>query len=186
MVGESGSGKSVTALSITRLVSDPGRIVGGEVLLDGEDILKLDESRMRYWRGSKVSMIFQEPMTALNPVLRVGEQIEEVLNMHSDLSRAEAKARKLLEQCGYFVVRAGGSFGVWDLVALGPTGVRLIQVKSNAKPRPAERERMQDFPQLPYARKELWVFYDRQRSANCLAFYLRLLQQGTHFSFSTG
>ncbi len=90
LVGESGSGKTVTALSINRLVSDPGRIVGGEVLLDGEDILKLDESRMRYWRGGKVSMIFQEPMTALNPVLTVGYQIAEAVLAHEGVSRSEA------------------------------------------------------------------------------------------------
>ena len=90
LVGESGSGKSVTALSINRLVSDPGRIVGGEVLLDGEDILKLDESRMRYWRGGKISMIFQEPMTALNPVLTVGYQIAEAVLAHESVSRSEA------------------------------------------------------------------------------------------------
>ena len=90
LVGESGSGKSVTALSINRLVSNPGRIVGGEVLLDGEDILKLDESRMRYWRGGKISMIFQEPMTALNPVLTVGYQIAEAVLAHEGVSRSEA------------------------------------------------------------------------------------------------
>ena len=89
LVGESGSGKSVTALSINRLVSDPGRIVGGEILLDGEDVLRLDASRMRYWRGGKISMIFQEPMTALNPVLTVGYQIAEAVLAHENVSRAE-------------------------------------------------------------------------------------------------
>jgi len=69
----------------------------------------------------------------------------------------------ILETAGYFVMKAGGSLGCWDLVALGPAGARLIQVKSNEKPRPAERERLELFPRLPYCSKELWVFYDRQR-----------------------
>ena len=90
LVGESGSGKSVTALSITRLLSHPGRIVGGEILLDGEDILALDEAHMRLWRGGRVSMIFQEPMTALNPVLTIGYQIAESVLAHEAVSRSEA------------------------------------------------------------------------------------------------
>jgi peptide/nickel transport system ATP-binding protein len=80
LVGESGSGKSVTALSILRLVDVPGRIVGGEVLFDGEDLLGLDDREMLAVRGQKIAMIFQEPMTSLNPVLTVGTQIVEALD----------------------------------------------------------------------------------------------------------
>jgi oligopeptide/dipeptide ABC transporter ATP-binding protein len=90
LVGESGSGKSVTALSIARLVERPGRIVAGEILLDGQDILKLSEPEMRRWRGGRVSMIFQEPMTALNPVLRIGYQIAEAVLAHEEVPRPEA------------------------------------------------------------------------------------------------
>ena len=79
VVGESGCGKSVLALSILRLVpSPPGRIAGGEILLNGRDLLSLSEEEMRKIRGREISMIFQEPMTSLNPVFRVGEQIAEV------------------------------------------------------------------------------------------------------------
>lgn len=90
LVGESGSGKSVTALSIARLVDAPGRIVSGEILLEGDDLLGLSESRMREWRGSRISMIFQEPMTALNPVLTIGYQIAEAVRAHTRASRGEA------------------------------------------------------------------------------------------------
>ncbi len=90
LVGESGSGKSVTALSITRLIAHPGRVVEGQILLDGEDVLKLDEPDMRRRRGSRVSMIFQEPMTALNPVLTTGYQIAEAVLAHENVSQGEA------------------------------------------------------------------------------------------------
>ena len=86
VVGESGCGKSVTALSVMRLVPDPpGRIVGGRVLLHGRDLLELDEPAMRRVRGNQIGMIFQEPMTSLNPVLTVGRQIEEVVELHQNL-----------------------------------------------------------------------------------------------------
>src|SRR5579885_3574714 len=75
LVGESGSGKSVTALSILRLIAPPGRITGGSVRLDGEDLLALSERRMRDVRGARIAMVFQDPMTALNPTLTIGEQI---------------------------------------------------------------------------------------------------------------
>ncbi len=85
IVGESGCGKSVTALSIMRLVPDPpGRIVGGSIMLDGTDLLGLDENRMREVRGNRISMIFQEPMTSLNPVMRIGDQITEAVRLHRD------------------------------------------------------------------------------------------------------
>src|SRR6202140_4518672 len=88
IVGESGCGKSMTALSIMRLVPDPpGRIVGGSVRLAGRDLLTLDEAAMRGVRGNDISMIFQEPMTSLNPVLTIGNQIAETLWLHQNLSR---------------------------------------------------------------------------------------------------
>jgi peptide/nickel transport system ATP-binding protein len=91
IVGESGCGKSMTALSIMRLVPDPpGRIVGGSVVLDGRDLLTLDEAQMRDVRGNDISMIFQEPMTSLNPVLTIGSQISETLRLHQDLSKSAA------------------------------------------------------------------------------------------------
>jgi oligopeptide/dipeptide ABC transporter ATP-binding protein len=93
LVGESGCGKSVTAMSITRLVSPPGRIVGGEILLDGRNLVTLSEQEMRQVRGAQVSMIFQEPMTALNPVLEVGFQIAESVLAHEKVSNREAWSR---------------------------------------------------------------------------------------------
>jgi peptide/nickel transport system ATP-binding protein len=94
IVGESGCGKSVTALSLLRLVPDPpGRIVGGSVTLAGVDLLALDEKAMQGVRGKEISMIFQEPMTSLNPVLTIGKQIAEVLLLHEDLSRTASWAK---------------------------------------------------------------------------------------------
>jgi peptide/nickel transport system ATP-binding protein len=91
IVGESGCGKSVTALSVMRLVPDPpGRIVGGSVVLEGTDLLALDEDRMRAVRGNRISMIFQEPMTSLNPVMRIGNQITEALRLHQKITSKEA------------------------------------------------------------------------------------------------
>jgi peptide/nickel transport system ATP-binding protein len=96
LVGESGCGKSVTALSILRLVSTPpGRIESGAVELEGRDLLRLSEREMRDVRGNKVSMIFQEPMTSLNPVYTVGWQIVEAIRLHQKKSRAEARARAI-------------------------------------------------------------------------------------------
>jgi len=102
LVGESGSGKSITALSIMRLVPAPGFIQSGEVILDGTDLLTLSEEVMRAFRGSRISMIFQEPMTSLNPVLRIGDQIMEPLMLHRKLSRKEAAERgaELLGEVG--------------------------------------------------------------------------------------
>jgi peptide/nickel transport system ATP-binding protein len=94
IVGESGCGKSMTALSLMRLIPDPpGRIVGGSVKLAGIDLLALDEEAMRGVRGKEISMIFQEPMTSLNPVMTVGKQIAEVLLLHERLSRSAARAK---------------------------------------------------------------------------------------------
>jgi len=103
LVGESGCGKSVTALSIMRLIDDPpGRIAEGEILFQGEDLLKAPETRMRDIRGAQISMIFQEPMTSLNPIFRVGAQIAECIRIHEDVSKDEARARaiELLRQVG--------------------------------------------------------------------------------------
>src|SRR6266511_3866244 len=90
MVGESGCGKSVTALSIMRLVSPPGRIVGGEIFFEGRDLLKLGEAEMRAIRGDDIAMIFQDPMTSLNPVYTVGDQIAEAIRLHRKVSKKEA------------------------------------------------------------------------------------------------
>jgi peptide/nickel transport system ATP-binding protein len=96
MVGESGCGKSVTALSILRLVpSPPGRIVGGEILYQGRNLLALSESEMRRVRGNEIAMIFQEPMTSLNPVFTVGDQIAEAIRLHQKTSRREAHNRAI-------------------------------------------------------------------------------------------
>jgi peptide/nickel transport system ATP-binding protein len=103
VVGESGCGKSVTALSIMRLVSDPpGRIVEGKILLRGRDLLSLPESEMRGIRGNKISMVFQEPMTALNPVFAVGSQIAEAVRLHQGSNRRVARQRaiEMLEKVG--------------------------------------------------------------------------------------
>jgi len=91
LVGESGCGKSVTALSVMRLVSAPGRIVAGEIWFDGEDLRAASERRMREIRGDDIAMIFQDPMTSLNPVYTVGEQIAEALRLHRKLSRGAAR-----------------------------------------------------------------------------------------------
>ena len=96
VVGESGCGKSVTALSILRLIaSPPGRIVGGRILFEGRDLLALSEDEMRAVRGDRVSMIFQEPMTSLNPALTIGRQIGESLVLHRGLSQADAIAKSV-------------------------------------------------------------------------------------------
>jgi len=92
LVGESGCGKSITALSIMRLIAPPGRIVSGEITFNGENLLAASEERMREIRGDDIAMIFQDPMTSLNPVYTVGEQIAEALRLHRKLSRRDARA----------------------------------------------------------------------------------------------
>ena len=92
LVGESGCGKSITALSIMRLVAPPGKIVAGEILFEGRNLLGLSNADMRDVRGNDIAMIFQDPMTSLNPVFTVGEQIAEALRLHRRLSRKEARA----------------------------------------------------------------------------------------------
>jgi oligopeptide transport system ATP-binding protein len=94
IVGESGSGKSVTALSLMRLIPDPpGKIVDGKIMLRGESVLDMDDSTVRSMRGDRVAMIFQDPMTSLNPVFRVGYQIGEALRIHKGMTRKQADAR---------------------------------------------------------------------------------------------
>jgi oligopeptide transport system ATP-binding protein len=96
IVGESGSGKSVTALSIMRLISmPPGRIERGEIIFNGTDLLKVGEAQMRSIRGNKIAMIFQDPMTSLNPVLTIGDQIMETIMLHQHKSRADAYKRAI-------------------------------------------------------------------------------------------
>jgi len=96
LVGESGCGKSVTAHSIMRLIPmPPGRIAGGEIRFEGRDLVKLSEAQMRRIRGNRISMIFQEPMTSLNPTYPVGDQVAEVLRLHEKLSRAAARERSV-------------------------------------------------------------------------------------------
>ncbi|MBW2514869.1 MAG: ABC transporter ATP-binding protein, partial [Deltaproteobacteria bacterium] len=93
-VGESGCGKSVTAHSIIRLIPDPpGKIVGGQIFFNGQDLLAFSEKQMRKIRGNQISMIFQEPMTSLNPVFPVGDQVGEVLRLHENLSSKETRSR---------------------------------------------------------------------------------------------
>ncbi len=103
LVGETGAGKTTTALSILRLVPDPpGKIISGEIIYNGEDLLKKPIKEMRKIRGGQISMIFQDPMTALNPILTVGEQIAEVVRQHNDVTRAESHQRavEMLEMVG--------------------------------------------------------------------------------------
>ena len=103
LVGETGAGKTTTALSIMQLIdSPPGRIKGGQIMFEGRDLVKTTEKEMRKLRGDKISMIFQDPMTALNPVKTVGDQISEVYRLHEKCSRIEAmeKAQKMLELVG--------------------------------------------------------------------------------------
>ena len=102
IVGESGCGKSVTSLSIMRLISDPGRIVQGSILFDGEDLVKLSEKEMLSIRGNRISMIFQQPQSSLNPVFRVGDQLAESLQIHKDMNKKESQARavELLRMVG--------------------------------------------------------------------------------------
>ena len=91
IVGESGCGKSVTSLSIMRLIGMPGKTLEGQIIFDGEDLLKIPESEMVHLRGNRISMIFQQPRTALNPVFKVGDQLSEVLNVHQDLDRKSTR-----------------------------------------------------------------------------------------------
>ncbi len=102
LVGESGCGKSVTALSLMRLIPQPGRIISGEIFFDGHDLLKLGNEEIRKLRGNRMAMVFQDPMTSLNPVFTIGNQISEIFRVHKGLKRSEAmnKAQFLLQRVG--------------------------------------------------------------------------------------
>jgi peptide/nickel transport system ATP-binding protein len=102
LVGESGCGKSVTSLSVMRLISQPGRIVAGEIDFDDENLLDLSEKKMMDIRGNRISMIFQQPQSSLNPVFRIGNQLEEVIVLHQEVNREEAQQRviELLRMVG--------------------------------------------------------------------------------------
>ena len=110
LVGETGAGKTTTALSIMNLVPNPpGKIVGGEIMFNGENVLKKSKRELRKMRGHDISMIFQDPMTSLNPVMTVGDQIAEVIRLHNQVSRAQAaiKAQEMLEMVGISGERYG-------------------------------------------------------------------------------
>jgi oligopeptide transport system ATP-binding protein len=99
IVGESGSGKSVTNLSIINLIqTPPGKIEGGEVLFHGEDVLKMNDKQLRELRGNRIAMIFQDPMSSLNPFLKISTQMVETLQLHQKLSKKEAKAKAKAEK----------------------------------------------------------------------------------------
>ncbi len=102
LVGESGCGKSVTSLSIMRLISQPGKIVDGQIIFDNQDLVELPESRMVDIRGNRISMIFQQPQSSLNPVFRIGDQLSEVLQIHQDIGKelGEKRAIELLALVG--------------------------------------------------------------------------------------
>lgn len=102
VVGESGSGKSVTALSILRLIAPPGKIVAGSITFDGTDLFSLSKEDMRHMRGNRISMIFQQPTTCLNPVFKVGDQLMEVLQIHKGMHKKQARERciELFEKVG--------------------------------------------------------------------------------------
>jgi ABC-type dipeptide/oligopeptide/nickel transport system ATPase component len=95
IVGESGSGKSVTVLSIMRLIKPPGKIVSGEATFNNNSLLNMTEKQMTMIRGNKISMVYQEPMTSLNPVISVGEQVREAFAIHKDISKKESKERAI-------------------------------------------------------------------------------------------
>ncbi|MGL4393339.1 MAG: ABC transporter ATP-binding protein [Fusobacteriaceae bacterium] len=110
IVGETGAGKTTTALGIMRLIPNPpGKILSGEILFEGRDLLKINEEKIRAIRGSQISMIFQDPMTSLNPVMTVGEQIAEVIEIHENKTKSEAlkKAGEMLELVGISASRLG-------------------------------------------------------------------------------
>ena len=95
IVGESGSGKSVSAYSVMQILTDPGRVTEGEILFKGENILKYSPQQMAAFRGSKISIIFQDPMTSLNPVFTIGSQLREAIRIHTDRNKEQIQARAL-------------------------------------------------------------------------------------------
>ena len=112
LVGESGCGKSVSALSILRLIPDPpGKIVAGEIMFEGQDLLKMNDDEIRAIRGNRIAMVFQEPMTSLNPVLSIGRQLTESIELHMKLNKENSRKRavELLEMVG--IPEAGRRLG---------------------------------------------------------------------------
>ncbi len=109
LVGETGAGKTTTALGILRLVPEPGKILSGSINYKGQDILQMSEKEVQDLRGNEISMIFQDPMTALNPVMTVGDQIAEVILRHQECTKAEAQQRmmEMLDKVGISADRAG-------------------------------------------------------------------------------
>ena len=95
VVGESGCGKSITAMSILNLIEKPGRIVKGSIKFNGEELVGIDEKKLRTYRGNEISMIFQEPMTSLNPVFRIGDQIGESLKLHQKMNKHQVRDRAI-------------------------------------------------------------------------------------------
>ena len=135
IVGESGCGKSVTSFSLMRLIEKPGKITNGKFTLGGKSILDLPENEMENIRGGEMAMIFQEPMTALNPVLTIGYQIDEQVIRHKKCSAKEAKDRsiEMLKLVGILVMRSPKSFNLFSETAVSP---RLSS--ESGKPRPAQ------------------------------------------------
>ncbi|MDY3918439.1 MAG: ABC transporter ATP-binding protein, partial [Candidatus Limivivens sp.] len=135
LVGETGAGKTTLAKGIMRLIPDPpGKIKGGEILYDGKDLLKISEQEMKKIRGEHISMIFQDPMTSLNPVMTVGDQIMEVILEHNDISKKEAreKAESMLELVGI----PGSRFGEYPHQFSGGMKQRvIIAIALACKPR---------------------------------------------------
>src|SRR5690349_12814011 len=126
VVGESGSGKSAIAQSIMRLIAPPGRIVGGRILFDGEDLLAQPEAAMRRIRGARISMIFQDPTSTLNPVLAIGEQIAELLRHHGGARGRRGRDRviEMLELVG--IAEAGRRFRSYPHELSGGMQQRVI------------------------------------------------------------
>jgi peptide/nickel transport system ATP-binding protein len=136
LVGESGGGKSVVGFSILGLIDSPGRIMGGQILLEGEDLASASEERLRQIRGREISMVFQDPMTSLNPLHTVGQQMDEVLRLHSDLDATARRAAcvAMLESVG--ISRAAERLGAYPHQFSGGMRQRVvIAIAMLARPR---------------------------------------------------
>ena len=134
LVGETGAGKTTTAKGILRLIPNPpGKIIGGEILFEGKDVMKMTDEELREMRGGSISMIFQDPMTALNPVLTVGDQIAEMIALHSDCSKSESmeRAKEMLKTVGIAPERAGEFPHQFSGIALFPVGRERIDTEDH-------------------------------------------------------